>query len=536
LEVEIEPLRYSNVTDFANDYLIVSYLSKWKGLATGIDKAAVALDKWILVEDKMRLTNQRLRVGLSSNGAEGAILLARSKIARILGPLDLRRVLSECRWSGGATFDKRRGTPFTQKMSEPFTVTSAARDLFRDVVETDPNWIEAITGFYPSGPVCLLPSRFVTVRGNKFTTVPKSSKTDRCISIEPTGNAFLQQGVGRYFRSRLKLSGIDLRRQEVNQHLALKAQAEGLSTLDLSSASDSISCELVAALLPVDWYLFLNSLRSRETRISGKWRTLEKFSSMGNAFTFELETLIFYGLATAVGKMLEIRLVPSVNTAVYGDDIIVPSPCYDRLVEVLDYCGFAVNQAKSHKDGAFHESCGKHYFNEVDVTPVYQKEVTAGRPEELIRAHNRLSRWSARIYGTFYHRVVLKSMEKYQAACRPLLRKLPRIPYGCAQDDGFVSPEGWLGVYDRNHGYNCDVYLPIPIPLQVSSRPFLAYKLRRPSIKSTDPKGQGSLSTGSAKWRSSSRWVHPWTDKTPRKGAVFVFETFREEENFEDED
>ena len=61
---------------------------------------------------------------------------------------------------------------------------------------------------------------------------------------------------------------------------------------------------------------------------------------MGNGYTFELETLIFYALIRAVvGK--------ESTASVYGDDLIYPS-CHTREVRaLLNFVGFATNEEKS---------------------------------------------------------------------------------------------------------------------------------------------------------------------------------------------
>jgi len=90
---------------------------------------------------------------------------------------------------------------------------------------------------------------------------------------------------------------------------------------------------------------------------------------MGNGFTFELETLIFYAIVKAAQQLEE----PGYYSLVYGDDII----CYDRhyasVVSALELFGFVINEDKSFygEDQPIRESCGKHYYMGLDITPFF---------------------------------------------------------------------------------------------------------------------------------------------------------------------
>jgi len=245
----------------------------------------------------------------------------------------------------------------------------------------------------------------VAVAEGKLMFVPKNAKTDRSIVIEPILNAFFQKGYGCYIRNRLARFGVNLRDQSRNQSLACVGSMDGsLATVDLSAASDSISYELVWSLLPYDWAERLSQLRTRYVSLplglqnpllrvrSGDGRgtpfvgnviELEKFSSMGNGFTFELESLLFYAIACGVCTSLHL---PTCDVSVYGDDIIIPSAAYSRLHEVLSYCGFTVNQTKSFSDGPFRESCGSDYHKGFDIRPFYQKSLVSDR--SLYTMHN----------------------------------------------------------------------------------------------------------------------------------------------------
>lgn len=213
------------------------------------------------------------------------------------------------------------------------------------------------------------------IDGSTLTFVPKDAKTDRPICIEPLLNGLYQKGVGTYLRKLLKRVGIDLDDQSINQNMASRAVEENLATIDFSSASDTISYGLVLELLPFDWFEFLEVARCPSYQFEGRWYPFEKFTSMGNAYTFELETLIFYALASATCEVCQVRYKTGLNLSVYGDDVIIPSRCVDLFQEVSSLCGFSFNAEKSFSTGLFRESCGHDYYDGCFVRPfLFKKE------------------------------------------------------------------------------------------------------------------------------------------------------------------
>jgi hypothetical protein len=354
------------------------------------------------------------------------------------------------------------------------------------VVKHDLHWSWALLGHQPEGDWEFLPETFKIVDTCRVTTVPKDAKTDRTIAIEPTGNLFLQKGIGGYFRDCLKRVGVDLNDQGVNQNLARIAQAFGLATLDLSAASDSVSIELVYELLPIGWASLLDDLRSPKALLpNGDITVLEKFSSMGNGFTFELESLIFWALGQSAAE----TNWPWGVLSVYGDDIICDQTLVPTISRLLSFCGFDLNKEKSFAEGLFFESCGKHFFNHRDVTPVYQKEIL-DNDREIIRFHNRLVRWT--------ERTSLELLAKY-----PLYRaaspesSLCLIPEGVEGDDGFLVPIETLiasrAPLDANRGVRSRVITGKTRRLPGVELALLALELRRTSMRSLPPSGVGDF-------------------------------------------
>jgi hypothetical protein len=516
------PGEYSSVESFALDWQCYSFLKKFSGLpgTTVKTRKAAALANWSVSEQRCFHTNRRIEAlfrgdtSLLDKPLTAApeqpvatlatiISMAQRKIESVLGPFNFQKVTQECRWSSGATEDLPRGTQLSKKMAERMSVTPRALPHLKKVIKRDIHWLSAVLGRETWGPANLLDDNFDLVEHNRFLTVPKNAFTERCIAAEPTGNTFLQQGAGRYIRGRLKRVGVDLDDQSWNQYLASRAYVLGYSTLDLESASDTVSKQLVRLLLPQRWFDYLSDLRCPFSRFATgknvKRVYLEKFSSMGNAYTFELESLIFWALSSSVNEHYA-SIGGSVG--VFGDDIVVKRGLFDALVEVLNWCGFKVNALKSFKEGDFFESCGGNYFRGHDVTGFCQEKSLTSL-HEIISFHNRAIRWSLRIFGT-----------PFAPVCKRLVAGLHdqkhMVPFSEESDGGFLSPVRDLGEFDPNHGYKCHVLLYEPSrETQYKQRAFYAYKLRRKSHSNDHPRGWPLVTVvDRGEWITAVRWIH----------------------------
>lgn len=399
VSLEVRAIDYNDSESFRRDYLVTEFLSKAKFLDLGVSRKETALRSFKESESRCLETNRRLRRFAESpigHLRENAIMsMATRKIGAVLGnvsSIDWAR----CMWGPGNTFSLKGSVSLGDKLlEERISITPSALRYFSPIFGSDILWAQA-RGIEASAPFSPLSCEFDVVRGCRVTVVPKNAKTDRTIAIEPTGNIFLQKAIGSHIRHRLKKVGINLNDQTTNQRLARWGSKYGhLATLDLRQASDSVSRLLVWDLLPLEWASLLNDLRSSWYFMDGRWSYAEKFSSMGNGFTFELESLIFWALTSSVAEYLGQN---ATHVSVYGDDIICPTECAPLLIEVLDFVGFETNQKKTFVTTPFRESCGAHYFKGFDVTPVYQKELP-DRREEVYRLANRLRRYSNCNYG-----------------------------------------------------------------------------------------------------------------------------------------
>lgn len=249
------------------------------------------------------------------------------------------------------------------------------------------------------------------VEGNRLSFVPKTSAISRTICTEPNLNMIFQKGIGSFLEEQLerrwKLSMAN--QQFVNRRMACMGSIDGsFGTIDLSCASDSVSLNLLKQILPPYVYRWLGLTRSPTTVLpNGSRVELHMVSSMGNAFTFPLQTILFASIVVAsydlLGIPLRDRSSKTMNFGVFGDDIIVTRKSYDFIVKALELFGFEVNADKSFNTGNFRESCGGDYFRGHDIRGVYMKHLSTSA--DVYSIINRLVRWSARS-GIMLYRTV----------------------------------------------------------------------------------------------------------------------------------
>lgn len=388
--------------EFAFWYLKSEVFSKFRSASDGGQELReAALDRFWEAEVACMAATPRL-IGPSEVNPSipttliPAINRARRWVERVLGPFDINELPNHIGWGPGATteFSRRRATR-SNKWEFSTHVTPAAEPYAWAIRE----WL-GLRSFMD------LPE-LSPVLGNKVTTVPKSYKTDRTIAIEPTWNAFLQKGLGGMIRARLNRLGLlTPDAQHRNRVAACEGSLTGeLATIDLSSASDTVSIALCELLLPADWFRAVDDLRSHYFSTQGlmldwsamfrddrdgmpPWVPYDKISSMGCGFTFELETLLFQALTVAASGKGNTRGVRA-----YGDDIICNTDDYEAVSALLAHAGFKQNAEKSFATGPFRESCGGHYWHGLDVTPFYIKEVPT-LLSQVIEIANKLLGWS----------------------------------------------------------------------------------------------------------------------------------------------
>lgn len=368
------PSSGSSSTVFKREYWIAEMWSKFPFEIEGVDRTSAAMLKFGVAESLCKDANERLYDGWNrpwTSSIRNPLLKARKLLHDLLSDITVEEVYQRSGWGPGASTSLNRSKCSHQHKWE-FAAHATASAL---------PWVQGLFTW-----AHLPPREILLVDGNKVTTVPKNAKTERSIAIEPDWNMFFQRGVGKSIRRRLNRWGL-LRKdsQERNKALARAgSRDDSFGTIDLAGASDSVSLALCELLLPPNLIKMIASLRSDTgTLPSGQTGRYEKVSSMGNGFTFELETAIFAALGMAVTEG---------GVVCYGDDIIV-ADCEDglALMDLLEFCGFEVNTKKTFIAGSFRESCGGHYHRGVDVTPPYFRKPIDSLDRYIVSA-NSLSR------------------------------------------------------------------------------------------------------------------------------------------------
>lgn len=234
---------------------------------------------------------------------------------------------------------------------------------------------------------------------SRLLCVPKSSKGPRLIAAEPVAHMWCQQGLSSFLCSQLYASPlrrdfVDFRDQSKSGDLVLSASLDRkLATVDLSDASDRLSCWTVERMFRSNRSLLLalHAARTRSLRDdiskSPGFLNLKKFASQGTATTFPVQSLVFLFIALGVcldGEVSWNEIAKLRNRVrVYGDDIILPTHGYARLLRAMTLLGLKVNVAKSYVKGHFRESCGTDGYLGEDITPVSPETLVADGPESF---------------------------------------------------------------------------------------------------------------------------------------------------------
>lgn len=280
-----------------------------------------------------------------------------------------------------------------------------------------------------------------TVKGSRLSFVPKSRVISRTICTEPVLNMLFHKGIAGVIEERLRqVYSIDLSTQpDINSAMARFGSQTGMfGTIDLSSASDTIALTLIKEVIPRESLFWLLLCRSPFTILpDGSELELHMISSMGNGYTFPLQTMLFACLVAAVYKVLDIPIKRPRNGffgnyAVFGDDIIVDQRAYNAVVDCLEVLGFTVNRDKSFNEGFFRESCGSDFYKGYNIRGVYIK--TMRSPGDIYSAINRLNYWSAK-HGIFLRRTV----GYLRRGCRFI-----GVPFDEADDSGIKIPSSLL--------------------------------------------------------------------------------------------
>lgn len=365
---------------------VVALFGKRQDFDIGVDTEGAARAKARVARGLCAATNYMFRLHEAGRfqfrpAVEAVLHSAQRKIEKMLhtvcpdGPPSLEEIRMRFGPGASTSVQKRRACLAVKLSTVPSCSTNFPDFLQERVLATS-----ALSVLGTDERECT-----VSVHHAKSAFVPKTAKEKRGIRTEPSLNGMLQLGVGDLLSDALRTVGIDIRDQSANQRAALYGSVSGfLATLDLSSASDTVAIQLVRHLFPDAWYNLLFALRSESYVDQGEVVIEPGFSSMGNGFTFPLETIIFWALARSAQEIADPRSKRRV--LVYGDDIIVTSRAAPFLADVLHDLGFLLNTKKSFWSGTFRESCGKDYVSGNLVRPVYVDNALEAL--DIFRLHN----------------------------------------------------------------------------------------------------------------------------------------------------
>lgn len=358
---------------------------------------------------------------------------ANKKLAKIAGidvvpqtTLDLPLIFNFWRYGPGSS-NGIKGTHFCQKIDQPFTTTERAAPFVRLLSRTIPH-------YNPKFGKC----NVEVVDATKLTSVPKNNTVSRLIGIEPSGNMALQLSFASIVEEALSLAGFNIRIQqdsglehlspvrkavaekstsalrrfalgqsqvcdfpqsEWNKNMARQGSISGdFSTIDLSSASDHISVQLIKAIWPSDCFHFMDTVRATHFdcgKFDGGIVRSNIFSTMGNGFTFPVMTMTF--LALYYGFLCSMKMTTRVGVdpkmfCVFGDDMVVPTHYFEGFCVLLEELGLVINKDKSFSSGFFRESCGGDFYAGKDITPFYIKSLDT--EADIYTAINQVVRWS----------------------------------------------------------------------------------------------------------------------------------------------
>lgn len=340
---------------------LAALFSKDEDLQSGIDGEAAAFESFQSAEGGCKRINDAYlenRFGMDNPDVGCILFYTQQKIAEILGEAPSWSSLKPT-FGPGAAVTCRKKTSARFKLSTPPSISKPSCRVLFQMSAGVSLWTYAHK------------HKFNVVAG-RLEFVPKNYKTKRAIVIGPSLTGMYQKAIGRVMKQKLLKHGIDLYNGQSNQRHRAKVASltGGVATIDLKAASDSLAYMLILDLIPVDWFELLDALRDDRVVYRNTTYLLEKFSSMGNGYTFELESLVFYALCYGIAKHMNLS-VRRDEITVYGDDIIVPTHLAKEVIRLFPEFGFTVNEEKSFIDGPFRESCGGDYCLGVDVRPFF---------------------------------------------------------------------------------------------------------------------------------------------------------------------
>lgn len=478
-----------SVEEFRSDHQMANLLRKYPFQGNEEVTRFEAVKAFAETEKRNKCTNDRWRTEEPSGFFETLC----DRLENLLGPCPtLDEVIDKGAWGPGTTVDFPYGSDLTcveLKTASPISCFERNLSLIPRVLRRVPLWNHQMAATFT-------PEEGVNVVGaSKMATVPKDSTKDRVIFVEPLLEGFLQHGLAAHLRAALQRESRDLSYAwTTNQKLAHAGSCTGQwCTVDLRAASDSICiCPLKSLLSGTNsaqWFRLMDTLRSKvgsvlcpastETSplaIADELHRFELFSSMGNGYTFELESVLFYALLTTIIPGIWVRdkgqlVLRWPHISVFGDDLVFPVAYAPQVVASLEWLGFQINTSKSFFDGPFRESCGKDYYLGQDVRPLFLSRQYQNA-SSIIDLANRVLCMGSSIspLGDIYNRLV---DDRWGSIHRHLLRKIPGVIRDLQSTPDRVPQGLWLGEWGprseqrRGHLVYYKLFSPIPDSLNL---------------------------------------------------------------------
>lgn len=319
---------------------------------THAELETLSVGKFFSTQD--RISNRYVRTKLLDLVLNGA----RNHASRILGTYDLEEHQSLCRFGKRAV----QGLPYKEsyldtKIRMGYSGSEGHISFFKRYLESD----DLLKGHFDSS------SNYDLRTCLKLALVPKSYKALRVILPDTLSGSFYTAGLGAYLVRKLRTEGLDISSlQNRHRYLVNRASVTGnLVTADLSSASDSISLQLLEDILPGEWYNSSILGRIPECEYKGILRPLNSPLTMGLGHTFPLQTLVFYALLKSIGDLSGKPYFISV----YGDDLVYSRHMHRYVALIFPKLHLILNGDKTYVTVPFRESCGSDFYRGVDVRP-----------------------------------------------------------------------------------------------------------------------------------------------------------------------
>lgn len=493
-----------------DSFAAVSLLRKYKGLKTGIDTKEVAIESFHSGERTCAMTNRRFR-DLSKDrqftGPNVWLLNAITrKIERILGNYRPSDFFSCGSWGPGSSIGLTGDdTSAVRKFRCERQITSKLHAVVAPYLPQEyPNWF----------PDTRSVEALEVINWSELLTVHKNALTDRTIFKEAGLTTWFQKSLGSSIRERLLRYGYDLNSTERSWSIARESSKDGqAATVDFRNASNTVAKLMVREIVSDEtWYYLLDACRT-PCYSPDKGKTLipfEMFSSMGNGFTFELESLIFVAAAEAVHDYygFDYHFI-----SVHGDDITVDSRAFELYRSFCEFLGFEVNTSKSFHTGYFRESCGSYFYNGLDVKPIFLKEKSINA-KSIYKLANRVSDCA---YRRVNHGGRDIRFRELHSACVSVLPDELKLYGASIQGDVVIHSNldeatPCLAKYGHE-GYLVTSLLDIPVTRSSTSPAVLLARLWYPS-KDMAYKNESNL-RGVTKTCVKRVFVHQWCNLGP---------------------